>query len=143
MKDQSLEQQRAGDAYSRIMTLKDELKDKPETAQRYASYAKALPATILQIGLGQAMATLLAAAAKGNKNDPHHKLYRHVEGWLCRDDEDAPYEGQNCLIKAIVNRNQRMYVHAQIEALAYIDWIKKFATAYLSSGNPQVDSPEE
>lgn len=130
MNRRSLEQRRAGDALDKIRLVETQ----DTNAKLYASYVKALPATILQLGLGQAMATLLSAA-KGNKQDAHYILYDHVSDWLCGNDEDAPYQGktEKGLIATIVQGNESMYVHAQSEALAYISWLKKFAVAFLPS----------
>ncbi|CAL1241060.1 type III-B CRISPR module-associated protein Cmr5 [Candidatus Methylocalor cossyra] len=98
---------------------------------KYVSYAKALPAEILQMGLGQALATLLSAA-KGLTSDPHYLLYHDVKDWLTgRDNPDAPYAGQSDLMAAITQRDEAAYLHAQAEALAYLEWLKKFAVAFL------------
>lgn len=97
----------------------------------YVSYAEGLPAAILQNGLGQAMATLLAAAAKGEKEDPHRLLYNHVAGWLTRDHADAPYPKATELMTAITSGEEDTYLRSQAEALAYLRWLKKFAVAFL------------
>jgi len=96
----------------------------------YVGYVRALPAAILQSGLGQASATLLAAA-KNKPGDPHHVLHDHLQSWLCREAADAPYAGQAHLIKAITAGSQSDYLHAHAEALAYLAWLKKFAVALL------------
>ncbi len=68
--------------------------------KKYVSYAKALPASILQNSLGQAMATLLAASKgnpgmeNGSVKDAHRLLYDQVQAWLCVAEESpAPYKG--------------------------------------------------
>lgn len=126
MTPQSLEQRRAANALSAVRQV--EKRD----AKLYVSYAKALPATILQLGLGQAMATLLSKSQ--GKPDPHQMLYKQVSGWLCSDDPDVPFRKRHDrdLMQLIVDADQDAYVLAQAEALAYIDWLKKFAVAYLS-----------
>ncbi len=132
MKDRTLEQRRIEDALLRVKQIKEKLYI--DQAKLYASYAKALPPTILQIGLGQAMAMLLAQA-KTKKDDPHKLLYDHIACWLCNPDDDLPYPQNLDLMEAIVKYNQRIYIHAQAEALAYVDWIKKFAAAYIPAGD--------
>jgi CRISPR-associated protein Cmr5 len=79
-------------------------------------------------GLGQACATLLARS--GGHGDAHQLLYDDLQEWLCRSD-CAVYGGEKSLLEAIINRDQRLYVHAQAEALAYLNWLKKFAQAFL------------
>lgn len=130
---QSLDQRRAKHALERIKTRQGD-----DTKQSdYLSYVKALPATILQNGLGQAMATLLAAA-KGKENDPHHRLYQDVQSWLCGGDQESPFPkrgDQNSieeLIEEITKSDQQCYLKAQAEAQAYLIWLKKFAAAFLN-----------
>lgn len=123
----SLDQRRAKHALHRIKQRQNEDKQSD-----YLSYAKALPASIQQNGLGQALATLLAAA-KGNRRDPHHLLFVDVQDWLCGDDDDAPYRNAGDLFAAITENEQQHYLHAQDEAQAYLNWLKKFAAAYLQA----------
>jgi CRISPR-associated protein Cmr5 len=121
-----LDLQRAEHALQAVENIKD------KNIGHYVSYVQALPANILQNGLGQALATLLAAS-KGKEEDPHHRLYEQIQSWLCRTDEDAPYAGKpKKLMKAITEGNEQAYLHAHAEALAYLVWLKKFAVAFLS-----------
>lgn len=124
---QSLDQRRAKHALERIKTRQV---DGTKQAD-YLSYVKALPATILQNGLGQAMSTLLAAA-KGKEKDSHYCLYQDVQSWLCGDDEDAPFPNKGDLLEAITSNDQQHYLKAQAEAQAYLVWLKKFAAAFLN-----------
>ena len=126
MTEQSLDQRRAKHA---LNCIKKRQKDSTKQSD-YLSYVKALPATILQNGLGQAMATLLAAA-KGKENDPHQHLYKDVQSWLCSDNEDATFP-KGDLLEAITSNDQQHYLKAQAEAQAYLVWLKKFAAAFLN-----------
>lgn len=102
-------------------------------ALRYPAYVKALPAAIVQIGFGQAMATLLAKA-EGDADDANHQLYKHVEHWLCRQAEHSPYYAADetpDLMSAIIRGEEDAYVRAQAETMAYLSWLKKFAVAQL------------
>ena len=124
----TLEQQRAAHALKNVREL-----EAAPFAKEYRSYVEGLPATIVMNGLGQACATLLAAAnGNGDRERAYQLLHRHIEGWLCRTDggvyRTAP------LIDAIVKHGQAEYVHAQAEALAYLVWLKKFAQAFLPRG---------
>lgn len=103
----------------------------PKLQSDYQSYANSLPASIVMNGLGQACAMLLAQA--GGKQDAHRLLYDHLKDWLCLG-EHAVYPGQADLVEAVIGHGQRHYVRAQIEALAYLDWLKKFSQAYLTKG---------
>jgi CRISPR-associated protein Cmr5 len=102
----------------------------------YVSYAQSLPATIVMNGLGQACATLLAKA-DGDLKDANRMLYDDLQSWLCRDHPAAPFPKTPDLMQAIIEKDQRHYLRAQTEALAYLVWLKKFANAYLERGGPE------
>jgi CRISPR-associated protein Cmr5 len=127
----SLEQQRAASALKAIEEL-----SAAGGYGKYVSYVKGLPAAILQNGLGQAMATLLAGAAlsKPDRSADHkarETLYQNLSYWLCCDKGQAPYRNAADLMKAITENDEDHYIRAQAEALAYLSWLKKFAVAYL------------
>jgi CRISPR-associated protein Cmr5 len=130
MNIQSLAQRRARHALDRVNERK-----KTEHGN-YVSYTESLPATILMNGLGQACATLLAKAG-GRLEEPHRLLYDDLQGWLCRDDSAAPFPKRKDLIDAITQEDQRAYLRAQAEALAYLVWLKKFANAFLTRGTSE------
>jgi len=130
---QTLAQRRAAHALARIQAHKQAGR---AAYGNYVSYAEALPATIVMNGLGQACATLLAKA-EGDLRKPHGLLYADLQSWLCRDDTVAPYARAANLMQAIVNNDQKRYLHAQTEALAYLAWLKKFACAFLERGTDQ------
>jgi CRISPR-associated protein Cmr5 len=123
--EKSLDLQRAEHALKAVEVLK-----KKSIGHHYVSYVKAMPANILQNGLGQGLATLLSAA-KGKSEDAHHLLYDQIQTWLCRQHEDAPYAGKPELMQSITNGSEDAYLHAHAEALAYLVWLKKFAVAFL------------
>ncbi|MEG6617612.1 type III-B CRISPR module-associated protein Cmr5 [Peptococcaceae bacterium 1198_IL3148] len=129
----TLDQKRAENALEIVNQLLEKANNNPsqqEWNDKYASYVKGLPATILMNGLGQAAATLLAAA-DGNKTDAHNVLYSHLQSWLCRNDETAPYLGGKDLLSQITTKDRNSYLRAQAEALSWLTWLKKFAVAYL------------
>ena len=127
----TLEQQRAAHALNAVR----ELTEAP-FAKEYRSYVESLPATIVMNGLGQACATLLAAAnGGGDRGHAYSALHGHLQSWLCRPaspgNANGVYSGADSLIDAIVQNGQSEYVHAQAEALAYLVWLKKFSKAFL------------
>jgi len=130
----NLDRERAKSALATIATMQQP-EGKP--VGNYVSYVKGLPAAILQNGLGQAMATLLSAS-KGKQaiNSDHRRLYDQMELWLCRNSKFGPYptkkNEKKALMEAITSGSESDYLKAQGEALAYLQWLKKFANAYLS-----------
>jgi len=140
--DRTLDLARAKDSLEKVTkifkdpTLSEDWKDK------YAGYVESLPATILNCGLGQAAAALLAAAKKKDgkfEKDPHYVLYEDLQSWLCRHASAAPYQGTDKLMEAITAGDRRSYIQARAEALKWLEWHKKLAVAYLKkqkAGDP-------
>ncbi len=108
--------------------------------REYAAYVKGLPATILMCGLGQAVA-ILQAKSRGKRDDAHWLLYTDLQEWLCRSDSSAPYSGYSNLMEAITGGSRDSYIFAQEETMRWLEWLKKFATAFLS-GIPDATDPE-
>lgn len=85
------------------------------------AYANGLPAMILMNGLGQ------TAAFYKSKGGKHEALYNLLSDWLTQPGK--PYTGQ-ALLSGITGGDAKAYRAAQTEALAYLQWVKKFAKAY-------------
>jgi CRISPR-associated protein Cmr5 len=82
---------------------------------------------ILMNGFGQACAFYSA-----NKKPEHQDVLKAVEEWLKK--EDRPFYGQKGdIVRCITQCDMPRYRLAQVEALAYLDWLKKFAKAFLKS----------
>ncbi len=109
----------------------------------YKSYAESLPASIVMNGLGQACAMLLAQAkGKSAEQDAHRLLYNHLQDWLRGREHVGVYPKDQDLVEAVINHGQREYIRAQVESLAYLDWLKKFAQAYLTGEESRNGEPE-
>ncbi|MCX8207741.1 MAG: type III-B CRISPR module-associated protein Cmr5 [Methanothrix sp.] len=122
----SLEQERAAHALKAVNSIRNE-----SYASKFRSYVERLPAAIVMNGLGQAMAGELAAGGRAEKNEDalaHKKLYDLVAEWIRMR---GIYSSDEGLIDAIVKGEQDQYVLAQAEALAYLEWLKKFSQAFL------------
>ena len=125
---QSLEQQRAAQAASDIR----EAKQRSDSGE-YRSLVEGLPAMIQANGLGQTCAYLLSRA-EGNEKSVEFLLYGHLERWVQRQ---IPQLLQGGLLAALTNADVGTYRRAQIEALAYLQWLKRFAQAELPRGERQ------
>lgn len=123
----TLEQKRAEHALETVPG--DEQEEKFRSS--YRSYVERFATAVLTNGLGQALASELAAAGP-NPTDAdkraHKQLYENVASWLKEQrflgtDED--------LLKKLVEAEQDFYISAQAEVLAWLTWHKKFCQAYL------------
>ncbi|MDE0267490.1 MAG: type III-B CRISPR module-associated protein Cmr5 [Acidimicrobiaceae bacterium] len=130
----NLAQRRAKNALER--TKKLNRKQDKEFKKNYLSYVDRLGPAIVMNGLGQALATERAAAGPQPENSQqraHHELYRSLKQWLCG--EGAVYESSEDLLEAIIDNNEILYLRAQAEALAWLEWHKKFTRAYFPTDN--------
>ncbi|WP_377295392.1 type III-B CRISPR module-associated protein Cmr5 [Rhizobium sp. SG2393] len=132
----SLDQKRALHALARIESRQTE-KDAPASYGKYVSYVKGLPATIIQSGFGQALAMLNAGSKPG-----HRALFADVADWLCDGWTSGPVrqslppmptdpqERAKRIFQTIMT-DEKTYLQVQAETMAYLEWLKKFAVAFL------------
>lgn len=145
---QSLGQRRAKSALAAIRAYAEHDKVPAKEKEAYSNYAKSIPAMIVMNGLGQTMATQLAQGGKqpdkgqgGKAPNAHRQIYDHLEEWLCGGDGDAsPFRkgepGKSpWLMQCLCDASEESYLIAQAEALAYLEWLKKFANALLTGGD--------
>ena len=132
----TLEQQRASFALGKIRQLQKGGLD----YGYYVAYVSALPATIVMNGLGQALTTLVAKA-KGTAHDPHRILFDHIAEWLGQRFVElrVPSTDFTQVIDRLMQADQRTYVRAQVEAMAFLNWLKQFSRAYLKEKDGQGD----
>jgi CRISPR-associated protein Cmr5 len=100
----------------------------------YVSYVSAFPATIVMNGLGQALVTQLAKA-NGDRQNSHHLLFDHVASWLSQQITELRSPSQTDfthVVQRMMAADQDVYLRAQAEAMAYLNWLKQFARAYLN-----------
>ncbi len=131
---QTIQQQRAKHALNKVKSAADNPQIDNE---KFKSYASNLPAMIHMNGLGQAAAFF---KSKGNSSPEHAELYNILSNWLCRHDNDPqiqqdmpiqPYNGCANLLIGITTQDMHQYRLAQAEAQALMDWVKKFAKAFM------------
>ncbi len=129
MAGRTLEQRRAENALARVRELegRSDLFHK-----RYRAYVDRIGPAIVMNGLGQALAMELAAAGNDPRKDDeraHRELYHSFHAWLCRKDGGV-YPGAGDLLEAITREPESRYLLAQAEALAWLEWHKKFCRAF-------------
>ncbi len=113
----TLDQQRAAHAWQMVQEGRKKAKQK-----ELKSLARSAPASIQSNGLGQTVAFWKA------KNEAHHAaLYTALQGWL-----KEQLKFSNSLLEWIATEaTSAQYRHATAEALAYLNWYKRFAEAEL------------
>lgn len=122
---QTMDQQRAAFALQTIDQLLQQDQSRQTELRRYIIQ---IPALIHMNGLGQALAFY---RMKG-RDSSHEMIYQLLGKWLCQDKAGQVFDGtESDLLKALTSSDYRCYMAAQNEALALLEWLKKFATALL------------
>lgn len=126
----TIEQRRAAFA---LQFIGQQLQRDKEFKDKLNTHIHKSPSLILQCGLGQALAFLLADAE--DKAAPSRTLYDALQDWLCGADDDIERPmriyRQTELIEALVNGSRDDYFRVQEESLMLLNWLKKFAAAKL------------
>ena len=117
----SKEQERAKKAW-------DLVNETPKTMiEKYALLAKSAPVMILTNGLGQTLAFFIS---KSNGRNEYNLLYNHLNKWLDDNIPWTPNEDRgDDLVEKVINENSQIYRMATDETLAFLSWVKRFATA--------------
>lgn len=127
---QTIQQQRAAYALERVERDRDENMNTKGFQSAYKSYASGLPAMIQMNGLGQAAAFYRSkAAGQDSKALAYGCLYELLSDWLTKTGQ--PYSAYSDLLRGVTTEDMRTYMLAQSEAQALLDWVKKFAKAYM------------
>ena len=118
----TLGQKRAEFALEKVLEIPQSLK------KDFKSFSAGAPSMILQNGFGQALAFWVS---KGNaKHTKHIILFGMLKEWLIKNNFVQPqYESSLEFIKALSTMKQNSYIAAQKEALALLEWVKRYANA--------------
>jgi len=123
----TLEQERAKHAWDCVQEVKDK-----HFAGGYRAIAVKVPSLIVTNGLGQTLA-FLKAKGKGKHDNEHEVLYRHLTDWVGRK-VNANGDLLNWLLNTATSQQYRL---ATMEALALLQWLKRFAEAELPKGGEE------
>jgi len=128
-RQRSLEQERARVAWEKVRDVA-----KTNYQKEYGQLAKSAPADIQANGLGQTLAFWRARGSKDGKpkdggNNAHWKLQEHVSAWVMGQMEQQHRDGLLCWIMAKASTDD--YRRATAEAIAFLNWLKRFAEAEL------------
>ncbi len=122
---QTLQQQRAKHAWDAVNN-QNSREDKFK--KEFTSNVRKLPSMVINDGLGQALAFLLAQA-KGKKDDAHYVVYKAVSDWVCQQLK-LNCQGTGLMDYLLADDTKSShYRRASTEALAYLTWLKRFTEA--------------
>jgi CRISPR type III-B/RAMP module-associated protein Cmr5 len=114
---QSFEQERAKKAWELVGQLRNDQRED------YANRAQAIGPDILTNGLLQT----LAVYKSGTKEEP--RLVDHLQAWMHSTECSFPWGNlnQQQLIERLCRCDSATYRAAEVEALAFIVWLKRFS----------------
>jgi len=118
---QTLQQKRAAHAWKCIEKVQAGIQKK------YGSLVRGLPALIQSDGLGQMLA-FLKAKDKNKGNTEHIEAYSNISNWISIE-FGITYKQDETLLEWLLTQETPMYRRVTAEALAYLNWLKRFAEA--------------
>jgi len=121
----TLEQDRANFAWDCVKEIKN-LQN--ETEKKYKSFVKKSSALLLTNGLGNTLAFYQSKFGESAEGQAYKFLYKHIDGWL----KNQQLINQDAVqwIKS-EDTSSLDVIRATREALAFINWLKRFADAEL------------
>jgi len=121
---QTISQERAKHALAAVEDWTEKNKTDASVQKELKSYVVGMPAMILMSGFGQT-----CAFYKGNNKGNHEVVLQALQNWLNKGD----------IISFITKSSAQEYQLAEAESLEYLNWLKKFARAYLADEKSQGD----
>lgn len=137
---QTLEQLRSGHAM-------DVLDRVPNTRRRdYRQQVEKLPTMIITSGLGQTLA-FLKSKQSGREDDAMSIIYGALQDWLTKGTNHIVWEGsvqeEPDLMRRIRLTTSTTLSQLTIEALSYVNWMKRIARAYVEDGEDEGEQGDE
>jgi len=96
-----------------------------------ANFIMGVPTMILMNGLGQTLAFLLSK----KDSDKHNNVYCILRNWLQKQQGDLASQSDLEFLTKFSSLEQNQYLTAQHEALALLQWVKRYAPGLLRKRN--------
>lgn len=120
-----IENGRAGYAFKVVNDYVQQNQNNSELRKEYKSYVKKIPAMIQVNGFGQTMAFCLA------KKRSYLAIYKQIEKWIRQQHvgliKRYDPQGNKKIIELIVTMNSSDYRIVTNEAMALLNWMRRFA----------------
>ncbi len=126
----TLGQKRAEFALDKVLQVTKKMDEKAR--KDFKSFTAGAPSMILQNGFGQALAFWLS-----KKSEKYLDLFDIIMEWLSYDNgkdvknKFTTEKERKGFIKELSEMTQKRYLTAQKEALALLEWVKRYANAGL------------
>lgn len=117
----TLGQQRAEFALNSVLAIH------PDIMKRFKPFSAGAPSMILQNGFGQALAFWISKSAT---KEEYLAMFHIVREWLNQNNL-ASGQDKADFMQNLTAMDWKQYLRAQKEALALLEWVKRFANADL------------
>lgn len=122
-RQQTVEQERAKQAWDNIQSIQAD-------KNKYGSLARRLPSLLQTNGLGQTLAFLRSKAkGKAATESEHQTMYQHLSVWVMKKMGQPDDKQKKMLMEWIIKQPSPIYRRATAEAMAFAQWLKRFAEA--------------
>lgn len=118
-----LNQERAAFALEKVLEHKEH-----KNKEKIATFSAGAPSMILKNGFGHTLAFWKAKA-----KEEHNVLFEIVRGWLDQRNILNSHNSES-FFQTLNHVDQNQYLMAQKETLALLEWVKRYANAFLKKG---------
>lgn len=129
---QTLEQQRAQDAWHCAQEAAEKLKKHKGDYAKYEALAKGLPALVMNSGFMQTIVFLreksLDHKGQPKLSDHHHWLGEHLRSAINKRFPDVPVDFEG-FMKKLMSADSHKYRMITAEAFAWLKWLRQMAAA--------------
>jgi len=113
----------------------------PKVSKELSQFIVGMPNMILSNGIGQTMAFLLSKQGKTGQSDKTGKTFTILKEWLeLRMPEQFSGTAEDLeFIKHFNEISQSDYLQAQRECLRLVEWLKRYARAFVEDSDNKKD----
>ncbi len=122
---QTKEQQRSAFALQKVQTV-----FRIPVSKDVANFVVGVPTLVLENGLGQTLAFLLS-----KQKTEHTNICDILRDWLGQEIQALQTKDNFSFLQNLARLEQHSYLRAQQEALALLQWLKRYARAFQEEKN--------
>lgn len=122
-------QERAEFALNKVLEIEKEIEK--NRMKEFRNFSAGVPSIILQNGFGQTIAFFLSK----DKSPQHQIMVEIIKEWLLQRNFIENVEENKDFVLKISKLNQQKYLYIQDETLKLLEWVKRYAHAFLPDPN--------
>ena len=137
MEEKTVQQKRAKFALDSLNLTPEN----PKVSKELSQFIVGMPNMILSNGIGQTMAFLLSKKSNAKQSDKTGKTFTILKEWLEQEmSRQFPKKSSDVeFIKHFNEISQSDYLQAQRECLRLVEWLKRYARAFVEDSDNKKD----